>query len=50
MADLLIRNLEQFGSLGNTEKQALKAATATVRLFGPDQDLVPTAIGRTTAS
>jgi CRP-like cAMP-binding protein len=40
MADLLIRNLEQFGPLGDAEKQALKAATTTVRPFRSDQDLV----------
>jgi CRP-like cAMP-binding protein len=40
MAQPLIRNLEQFGPLGDAEKQALEAAATTVRHFGPDQDLV----------
>jgi CRP-like cAMP-binding protein len=40
MANLLIRNLEQFGPLTDAEKKALQAATTTVRGFAPDQDLV----------
>ena len=40
MPHLLIRHLEQFGSLSQEEKQTLAGVVTRVRSFGPNQDLV----------